>query len=130
MKKFLFAVLISVVSLSVNAQQRVVSAKDTNTNATTTYVTFAGISSNVKSFSAVVTKISGTVAGTVILQGTVDGTNWYNIDTLTLANQATNQRSYVPTKTSYYSYREAFTTTGTQVSSLVASYCWRKDENE
>jgi heme/copper-type cytochrome/quinol oxidase subunit 1 len=130
MKTFLIALIISVVSIGVNAQQRFVSQKDTNTNATTTYITFPAIQSNVKSFSAVVTKISGTVAGTVILQGTDDGTNWFNIDTLTLANQATNQRVYIPLKTYYYSYRQQFITTGTQVSSLVASWCRRPDEHE
>lgn len=109
---------------------RIVSATDTNTNATTTYVTFASIKSKVKSFQATVTKISGTVAGTVLLQGTIDGSAWVdlNTDTLTLANQATNTKVWTITSTSYNSYRAKFTTTGTQVSYMTLAYMRRPDE--
>lgn len=49
------------------------------------------------------TKASGTVAGSVYLQGSVDGTQWQNIgDTLTLANNTTNNFFWeLPGRTRY-----------------------------
>lgn len=118
-----------VLAASTQAQVRYVSAPDTNTNATTSYVTFNSIGSNLKGIQASVTKISGTVGGTVILQGTVDGTLWVTVsDTLTLTNTATQSKVWVLSATSYNSYRAAFTTTGTQVSYLKLSYLRRQDE--
>lgn len=134
MKKFLLF-LIAALTFAVAAQaqstgKRTISAKDTNTNATTTYVTYAGVGEKVKSFQVAVTKISGTVAGTCLLQGTVDGTNWVdvNTDTLTLANQTTNTKVWIISATSYYSYRLKFTTTGTQVSSAIFTIMRRPEE--
>ncbi len=91
-------------------------AGDTATNATTIYKTISTVEDGIMSFYVKITKISGTVAGTVILQGTVDGTNWQNVntDTLTLANTATNHKIW-PIEHGYYKgYRVAVTTTGTQ----------------
>jgi len=128
-KKVIFILLAVVLAASTQAQVRYVSAPDTNTNATTSYVTFNSIGSNLKGIQASVTKISGTVGGTVILQGTVDGTLWVTVsDTLTLTNTATQSKVWVLSATSYNSYRAAFTTTGTQVSYLKLSYLRRQDE--
>jgi len=107
------------------------SALDTNTNATTSYLYFNGIPGHVKSMQLTVTKISGTVAGTVIIDASNDGVAWVPAgagDTLTLANQASNSGLFPFTGTYYKSYRARFTTTGTQVSSLLATLVRRQDE--
>jgi len=111
--------------------ERVVYPSDTTTNADTNYVTIKSVGSNLKSIQATVTKVSGTVGGTVILQGTVDGIGWVNVntDTLTLSDQATNSKVWLITSTSYNSYRVQYKTSGTQVSYLNLSYLRRPDEN-
>ena len=141
MKKILFIILAVCMTASIHAQiyngypdyryegaQREVSKRDTNANATTTYVSYTAIGSRVKAFQESVTKISGTVGGTVILQGTIDGNNWVDIDTLTLTNVAAQPKVISISKTMYHSYQAKFTTTGTQASYLVFSYLRRQDE--
>lgn len=142
MKKFLaIALLTTFTCTGLNAQssvqpnwlmpERVVSANDTTSNADTNYVYIKSVGSHLKAIQATVTKVSGTVAGTVILQGTVDGIAWVNVntDTLTLTDQATNTKVWVLTSTSYNSYRVQYKTSGTQVSYLNLSYMRRPDEN-
>lgn len=131
MKKAIFILFAVVLTATTNAQVRYTSAPDTNTNATTSYVTFNSVNSRVKSFQASVTKVSGTVTGYVILQGTVDGAAWVNVntDTLLFTNaSATVAKVWTVTATSYNSYRAQFTTSGTQVSFLKLSYLRRQDE--
>jgi hypothetical protein len=128
MKKLLILLVITIASLSVQAQSKITSAKDTNTNATTTYITYTSLPSKIKSVQYVVTKISGTVAGSATLQGSIDGVNFTGIDTLTLSDQATNTRFYTFPATTYYAYRVKFTTSGTQSSSLQIFFCRRPDE--
>jgi hypothetical protein len=91
---------------------------DTMTNATTQTLTTDLTLNNLVGVQATVIKVSGTVAGTAILQGTIDGVGWQPIDTLTLANVATNTQvfSITPATHSYRQYRVVFTTSGTQVS--------------
>jgi alkyl hydroperoxide reductase subunit AhpF len=103
---------------------RTLAAGDTASNATTIYLTKAAIEDGIVCIQAKVTKISGTVAGTVWLQGSVDGTNFETIstDTLALANQTTNFKTWPLTGTKYYSYRIKVTTSGTQAS--VATLSW------
>jgi len=80
------------------------SGRDSVTSSTTILVPTASMSysqvdSNISgdsyrsaTISFVLTKVSGTVAGSVYLQGSVDGMNWTNInDTITLANATTNK---------------------------------------
>ena len=110
------------------AQIRTISSRDTNTNAATSYVNIKSIASKVKSFQATVTKISGTVAGKVYLQGTVDGTAFITIDSLVLSDQAINSKVFPITSTLYNSYRGQFTSTGTQSSYLILSVLRRPDE--
>jgi hypothetical protein len=67
------------------------------------------------SIQAVVTKYSGTVTGTGIIQGSIDGTNYLDIntDTLTLANQTTNTKVWVLEGSMFKYYRLRIITTGT-----------------
>ena len=97
-------------------------------NADTLVISFTNIGSNVKSFQASVSRLSGTAAGTVILQGTVDG-NWVTLkDTMTLSNQATNTKVWPICQTTYTSYRAYYIASGTQTSKLTFSYMRRPDE--
>ncbi len=104
------------------------SAADTSVDADTLVISFTNIGSNVKSFQASVSRLSGTAAGTVILQGTVDG-NWVTLkDTMTLSNQATNTKVWPICQTTYTSYRAYYIASGTQTSKLTFSYMRRPDE--
>lgn len=69
----------------------------------------------VVSFQVVATKISGTVAGTAILQASIDGTNYVSIgeDTLTLSNTTTNTHLWVIEPSPYLYYRIKVTGSGT-----------------
>ena len=121
----LMASLVLAVSFSASAQSPVsiTPSKTTLTNSDTAYA--------VKSFpvpvdkitlQAVLNKTSGTIAGTVLPQGSLDGTNYVNIstDTLTLANQSVNTKIWTFDKRQYYYYRLRFNTTGTSVAVPVA----------
>ncbi|KAA2245498.1 hypothetical protein F0L74_05945 [Chitinophaga agrisoli] len=112
----------------VNQVQRI-TASDTLTNADTAYLSFNSIGSHLKSIQVSVDKISGTVAGSVFIQATVDGFNWDSVtDTLTLANQANNKRTWFFTNTYYNSYRARSITSGTMQAKINAALLRRGDE--
>jgi hypothetical protein len=128
MKKILFVLAIAAAlfvtsSVTNEASAQVVTtaalaAGDTATNADTVYKTFSTVEDGIVCFQAKVTKISGTVAGHVILQGTVDGTNWQNVntDTLTLTDVATQIKIWPVDHGYYKGYRVRIITSGTQAS--------------
>lgn len=100
-------------------------ATDTVTNAGTAYVTkaFKG-GARVVGVQVAVTKVSGTVAGNIVLSGSLDGTNYHDIDTLTATN-TTGTKYYAPFVISgnaapYTNYKVTHTGTGTMVSILSA----------
>lgn len=142
MKKFLFGAILFISALALtlapafaqnvsSKPERVVKVStDTSTNADTVAVTFSGLSGDVKSFQATVTKLSGTAAGGVYLQGTINGSDWVNIGTNdTLVVNATSQtKVWTLSATSYHSYRAWYKTTGTQTSVISFSYLRRPDE--
>lgn len=104
---------------------------DTSTNSDTISIAYNSIGSRVKAFQASVYKVSGTVTGYVLLRGTVNGTDWFdvNTDTLTNTNQATNKKVWLITATNFNSYRAEYrVASGTQVSILSFSYVRRPDE--
>lgn len=74
----------------------------------------------VVSFQVVATKISGTVAGTAILQASIDGTNYVSIgdDTLTLTNVTTNTHLWKIEPSPYLYYRVKVTGSGTMSASV------------
>lgn len=80
---------------------------------------------------SVVTKVSGTVGGSVILQGSLDGVNYKSIgaDTLTLANQTTNSHIWTLDNSRYYFYRTKATGTGTMNATIVSTLLPRKLED-
>lgn len=78
----------------------------------------------------VITKVSGTVGGTVTLEGSVDGTNYETVDlsyvcdsvaTFTPTNVATNSVIFVMNGAPYAYYRIKYVGTGT-MSATVTSY--------
>lgn len=134
MKKILFGLLIAAISLITVAKAQTTKkvTGDTLTNSDTAYITFTAIGSRLKAIQPSLTKLSGTVAGTVLLQGTVDGTNWVNVntDTLTLSNTPTiNTKVWLITAgTGYTSYRCRFYTSGTSTALAKAAWLRRTDD--
>lgn len=125
MKKLLFALTIALtlsvfMTESVKAQSSVlVSSTDTLTNADTANISLPTATGGYYAvgIQAVVTKVSGTAAGTAIIQGSLDGTNWVNIgtDTLTFANQTINTKVWAITPSVYQYHRVRFISSGTTV---------------
>lgn len=100
-------------------------ATDTVTNSGTAYVSkaFKG-GARVFGIQVAVTKVSGTVAGDIVLSGSLDGTNYHNLDTLAATN-TTGTKYYAPFIISgnaapYTNYKVTHTGTGTMVSILSA----------
>jgi hypothetical protein len=78
----------------------------------------------------VVTKISGTVAGTVILYYSLDNVNYKSTgDTLTLANVTTNSAVFAKVTAPATYYRVVATGTGTMSARLRLYYVLRKYSN-
>ncbi len=77
------------------------------------------------SIQAVVTKIGGTVGGTVTVQGSNDGTNYVTVSssysdaqTLTALNQTTTSKLFTITGNPYKYYRLSYTGTGTMSATI------------
>lgn len=91
-------------------------AKTTVTNTDTAFFSLAAESTLV-SAQATATKVSGTVAGDIILQGSDDNSNWDAITTYTLVDQTTNYKVFSPHnsvgKLQYAYYRIRVRTSGT-----------------
>lgn len=101
---------------------------DTITNSATNYLSIQVVKGyNTVTIQPIVTKISGTVAGTVTLQGSNDGTNYVTVSTsyllgasatLTALNQTTTTKLFVITGSPYEYYRLSYTGTGTMAATL------------
>lgn len=132
MKRLLIALMFFAALFAVTpaqSQATMTLSDDTLVNAVTEYATLQlNEPADLLSISYVLTKVSGTVAGTVLAQGSIDGTNYVNIstDTLTLANAATNVHIWTFVKSPYKYYRTKAATTGTQVSVQAAKLYTRK----
>ena len=68
---------------------------------------------NTAALQIVIARESGTVAGNAILKGSVDGTNFVNIDTFATANVALQTKIFAITPVYYPYYRVTYTGTGT-----------------
>ncbi|MGN6476320.1 MAG: hypothetical protein ACTHKV_03770 [Flavipsychrobacter sp.] len=95
----------------------IVAADDTLAD-TDTAIVVIPVVNNTVSATVNVDKVSGTVAGTVYLEATVDNITYDKLDSLTLANQAVNNKTFNlhggNNKLMYASYRFEFITSGTQ----------------
>lgn len=98
---------------------------DTTTNTATSYVTLP-VSNwyNTVTIQSVVTEISGTTAGTVTLQGSIDGTNFVTVNSsyadvtsYSPTDVATSSKLFVVTGSPYRYYRLSYTGAGTMSAS-------------
>lgn len=134
MKKLIF-LLMAVLALSAARSQSVTTLTwsgygntlDTVTNTGTKYAGFT----NSRPASAVsiflkVTKISGTVGGTISWQGSHDGTNYVSISTTSASDATANYQYNVVGQPPFKYYRASWTGTGTMSASVSGSYIiWR-----
>ncbi len=135
-KLFFFLALISIVAIA-SAQTVLKKAwtssngyvSDTLTNTETAYYT-SGIlldNDNILEIGLLCTNISGTTAGTAIIQGSIDGTNWMTdpvADTLTLVDAA--YHIWVIDPTPYAKYRVSVIQTGTSTTSYPCFFMIKK----
>lgn len=96
MRKLFFLFVFSILAVSsANAQSYALTAPDTLKNTGTQYLTWAGTSTGAfaqTNFEVTVSRVSGTLAGTCVLEVSESGVNWKThptADTLTLSNTAT-----------------------------------------
>jgi len=139
MKKFifLFVALLGIASISQGQVFNLLNplspyaTSDTVTNTGTAYLTSALVSPAPAVTSTIwvaVTKISGTVGGTITLQGSLDGTNFkaaYALNTATAlaaftATDASNTYHWVISGSPYRYYRVSWTGTGTMSASFTS----------
>ena len=96
-------------------------ALDTVTNAgsrsTASYTTGSWYYGKTVNAHVIVTKISGTVGGSIGLYGSMDGTNWTVTETVTTATDATNNY-FISTTKRYKYYKVMWTGTGTMAASM------------
>lgn len=128
MKKLLYGLLIAVISFSfvgVHAQSTKTTTK-TITAADTT--TFTNVPSKLKGFQYTYTETSGTTAGKVYLEGTIN-TTYVLLDSLTLSDVATAQtKVFALTSTTYLNYRFRNTNTSSATGAIRVAYLRRSDE--
>lgn len=105
---------------------------DTLVNATSDSVLYQvkGTYANV-SVQAVFTKVSGTVAGRALLYASIDGINYVqvNTDTLAFTNIANNTKVWVLNQSNYMYYKVKFTGVGT-MSGIVKGYIFTADTKD
>lgn len=78
-------------------------------------------------FQFVITKISGTVGGSIVLQGTLDGTNYINIGSAIVPTDVASQSgSFALAVHNYITYRISYTGAGTMSAKLNGFYVVRK----
>jgi hypothetical protein len=92
---------------------RPTTAKDSLVNTDNLTIILTPSANDVAGFHVTATRASGTTAGTVILQGSLDGTNWAPVDTITLTNVAYVIATFPITNMPFARYRAVFTTSGT-----------------
>lgn len=126
---------VSFSTVEVNAQVDLKSpyslTSDTVTNTATAFLSTVRLepaSATTTTVWVAVTKISGTVGGTITLQGSLDGTNWkalYAINSATAlatftATDASNTYHWILTGSPMTYYRVSYTGTGTMSASFTA----------
>lgn len=104
MKKLLFALSLILLATVADAQtntrltllQATGAASDTVTNAGTAYVgrAFSG-SATAIGVQVAITKVSGTVAGTITFQGSIDGTNYHTIGSTQSLTDTAGTKYYI-----------------------------------
>lgn len=136
--KFLFVGVVAILTFSFEVKAQVFDLKsvysvtsDTVTNTGTVYLTTPRISNAPATSTTIwvaVTKISGTVGGTITLQGSLDGTNFKAINTVDTqtalatitATDASNTYHWRLAGSPFLYYRVSWTGTGTMAASFRA----------
>jgi hypothetical protein len=133
MKKYIKIVLslgifaVMLMSASASAQKTMQPERDSIVNAQTKYLTPQVKGFEIASFVLQTEKVSGTVAGTAVLQGSFDGTIWYTVTdinsqgSVNLSDGANNIRWLLDMQ-HYPRYRVAVTGTGTSKSYIKGLY--------
>lgn len=114
--KYIFSLLLVVSMFAVGNSQvsLTMNGSDTVVNTAQVDLTFSVSNAyNSGAYQIVVTKVSGTVDGNAILQGSVDNVNFVNIDTLATTNVATQTAIFTESPVKYPFYRVRYTGTGT-----------------
>lgn len=133
MKKFLVLAVVILAMFSTHAQRATViplAAGDTvvNTGTANKVITLTAGYSGV-AIQPILTKVSGTVAGTVILYKSLDGTNYVSAgDTITNANQTTNTAVWQKTSPVPVYYKVLATGSGTMSAILTVKYVARRHD--
>lgn len=141
MKKLIFFIAFGLLGVAANAQVYNMTSiysqnSDTVVNTASEVLTkqINGVYSEV-TVQVVVTKISGTVAGTVVLQGSIDGTNYVTLnhlaqpaanDTVTNTNVASQSWIWAIGTSKYIYYRVLATGSGTMSATISAKIMVRK----
>lgn len=128
MKKIIFFLSFIIAAGTVHAQQSASAKMGTDTTlavaGTKTYsLTVTGVK-NTLAFQINETKNSGTVAGTAVLKGSIDGTNYVTLATHNLTDTSgsfLDTYAYNP----YYKYQIVVTTTGTSSTTWQVYYLYR-----
>ena len=136
--KFLFVGVVAILTFSFDVKAQVFDLKsvynvtsDTVTNTATVFLTSPKISNAPATSTTIwvaVTKISGTVGGTITLQCSIDGTNWKAMNTpdtqtalaTITATDATNTYHWRLSGSPFPYYRVSWTGTGTMAASFTA----------
>lgn len=125
MKKLILTMAVAIFGVSNMNAQLVMTGSDTIVDAGVVSVSQTlNVHHVMTSFQAVVTKVSGTVAGTVILEASLDGTNFVAVstDTLNLTNVATNTKLWYVADAPFKYYRLKGTGSGT-MAAILTGYC-------
>lgn len=96
-------------------------ATDTVTNTTVKYQYAIAQGSNIHiTFQSLYTKVSGTAAGTIALQGSIDGVNWSGTlgTAFTLTDVSSQVATFTVVPSQYQYYRIVVTPSGTQSSRI------------
>lgn len=103
---------------------------DTVTNTTVKYQYGIVQGSNLHvTFQSLFTRVSGTAAGTIALQGSIDGVNWSGTlgTAFTLTDVASQVASFTVVPSTYQYYRIVVTPSGTQSSRIVTKVLVRRN---
>lgn len=134
MKKILFLSLFISLAFIGSAQVNFTAsnglARDTVTNtATETWSVHIPGSQKTIGIQVIITKISGTAGGTIVLQASTDGTNYFTVpgsDTATATNVASQSFGWEIENSKWPYYQLLYTGTGTMSVSAIAKAVARK----
>lgn len=132
MKHFILMLLLSTALVTAKAQSAYLlpsTAADTLSNADTIVKNIdipAGLSGVI--LQPVITRVSGTAAGKIVLSQSIDGANFIATDSVTLSNAVTNTAFITKTAPNALYYRITFISSGTTVLWPRLYYLLRKEK--